>query len=103
VRKGQSKEKIATEFELNVKQLEKYNEIGTGDPLFDGEVLFLEPKRASAEPGKDVHTVKQGDTFYSIAHAYGMKMEALMKKNNMWYGSVIKPGDQLNLRKKKSF
>lgn len=101
VRKGQTKEKIATEFELNIKQLEKFNEIGTGDRLFEGEILFLEPKRASAEPGKDVHTVKQGETFYSIAHLYGMKMESLMKKNNMWYGSVIKTGDQLNLRKKK--
>lgn len=101
VRKGQSKEKIATEFELKVKQLEKFNEIGAGDKLYEGEILFLEPKRASAEPGKNTHTVQQGETFYSIAHQYGMKMEALMKKNNMWYGSLIKPGDQLNLRKKK--
>jgi LysM repeat protein len=102
VRKAQTKDKIALEFELKVKQLEKFNELGAGDELYEGEILFLEPKRASAEPGNNTYIVKTGDTFYSIAHSFGMKMEALMKKNNMWYGSVIKPGDQLNLRKKKS-
>ncbi len=101
VKTGQTRDEIALQFELKVKQINKYNELGAADPLFEGEVLFLEPKRTSAEPAFNVHTVKTGETFYSIAHQYGMKTDALMKKNNMWYGSVIKPGDQLNLRKKK--
>ena len=101
VQKGQTKDQVAVEFELKPKQLVKYNEIGPGDELYENEVIFLEPKRNSAEPAFGTYIVKQGDTFYSIAQQYGMKMEALMKKNNMWYGSIIKPGDQLSLRKKK--
>jgi LysM repeat protein len=101
IKGGQTKDELALFFELKVKQIERYNEIGAGDGLYEGEVIFLEPKRNSAEPAFNVHTVKTGETFYSIAHQYGMKMNALMKKNNMWYGSIIKPGDQLNLRKKK--
>jgi len=101
VKKGQTVKEIAEHFELKPKQVLKYNEIGSSDPLKEGAVIFLEPKRASAEPAYKTHTVKQGESLYSIAHQYGMKMEALMKKNNLWYGSVIKPGDILELRKKK--
>lgn len=102
VKGNQTTDEIALQFELKVKQILRYNEIGAGDKLVEGQVIFLEPKRNSAEPAFNIHTVKPGETFYSIAHQYGMKMDALMKKNNMWYGSVIKPGDQLNLRKKKA-
>lgn len=98
--KGQSKNDIAAQFELKTSQLNKYNELGDADELYEGELIFLDPKRVSAEPAYKYHMVKEGDTFYSIAHQYGMKTEALMKKNNMWYGSVIKPGDKLSLRKK---
>jgi LysM repeat protein len=101
VKKGQKKEEIALLFELKVNQINRFNELGVADGLYEGEIIFLEPKRSSAEPAFKVHTVKPGETFYSIAHQYGMKTRALMRKNNMWLGSVIKPGDQLNLRAKK--
>jgi LysM repeat protein len=101
IAKGQTKMDIATKFELKVKQLEKYNELGPGDELYEGQLVFIEPKRNTAEPAYKYHEVKPGETFYSIAQQYGMKMQSLMKKNNMWYGSVIKPGDKLSLRKKK--
>lgn len=98
---GQTKAGIATDFDIQVKQLEKYNELGAGDELYEGQVIFVEPKRSSAASGNDHHIVKPGETFYSIAQFYGMKTDALMKKNNMWYGSVLRPGDKLWLRKKK--
>jgi LysM repeat protein len=101
VGKGQTKSSIATAFEISVKQLEKYNELGPGDELTEGQLIFTEPKRAVAESGVNFHTVKAGETFYTIAQQYGMKTDALMRKNNMWYGSVIQPGDKLYLRKKK--
>lgn len=101
VKNGQTKEDLALAFELKVKQIERFNEIGAADVLYEGEIIFLEPKRGAAEPAYKTHLVKSGDTFYSIAHQYGMKTQALMKKNNMWYGSIIKPGEKLNLRKKK--
>lgn len=100
--KGQTKDDLAAQFELKTQQINKYNELGEADELYEGELIFLDPKRASAEPAYKYHIVKEGDTFYSIAHQYGMKTESLMKKNNMWYGSVIKPGDKLSLRKKVS-
>lgn len=101
VGKGQTKGSIATDFELRVQQVEKYNELGELDEVHEGQIIFLEPKRGVAANGNDYHIVKAGDTFYSIAHSYGMKTDALLKKNRLWYGSSLKPGDKLWLRHKK--
>jgi LysM repeat protein len=101
VAKGQTKEGIALDFGLKVKQLEKYNELGTGDELYEGQLIFLEPKRNAAEPGKDTHIVKEGETFYSIAHMYGMTVKALLQKNRKGLGSILTPGEKLYLRKMK--
>lgn len=88
-------------YEIKEKHLLKYNELGSLDSLDAGQVIFLEPKRASAARGNDYHTVKAGDTWYSIAHSYGMKTEKLMKKNGAWHGSPLEPGEKLWLRKNK--
>lgn len=101
VKKGQTKSSIATAFGIKVKHIEKYNELGQADEVVAGETIYVEPKKFSAEKGKDAHTVKAGDTFYSISQLYGIKMESLMKKNRLWYGSKLKAGDTLNLRRKK--
>lgn len=101
VKAGQTKVGIALDFALTPAKIEKYNELGTGDELYVGQVIYLDPKRNSAENGKDYHTVKSGETYYSVAQLYGMNTLALMKKNNAWYGSVLKEGDRLYLRKNK--
>lgn len=98
VKKGQTKAAVALAFNLKEKQVEKYNELGAADELTQGNIIFVEPKKYSAEKGKETHTVKKGETFYSIAQQYGIKTESLMKKNKMWYGSELKEGTQLKLR-----
>lgn len=101
VNKGQTKDGLALDFGLKVKQLEKYNELGTSDELYEDQLIFLEPKRNSAEPGKDYHIVKQGETFYSIAQMYGMNTKALLQKNRKNWGSTLYLGEKLYLRRKK--
>ncbi|MCX7744289.1 MAG: glucosaminidase domain-containing protein [Flavobacteriales bacterium] len=101
VAKDQTKQGIATDFGLKVKHLEKYNELGTSDELYEGQLIFLEPKRNAAEPEKNIHIVKEGETFYSIAHMYGMTVKALLQKNRKGLGSILTPGEKLYLRKMK--
>jgi len=98
---GQNKLSLASALDISVRKIEKYNELGSGDELYPGQVIFLEKKRNRAAKGNDFHTVKVGETVYSIAQQYGIKVKALLKKNNMWFGSRLEPGQVLNLRKRK--
>ena len=101
VKANETKLGLSSSLDISVKKIEKYNELGSADELYEGQLIFLEKKRCRADKGNEYHTVQAGDTFYSIAQSYGMKMKSLLRKNNLWYGSKIKPGDVLNLRKKK--
>lgn len=99
IKKGQTKAGIALDFDMKVAQLEKINEIGKDDEFYEGQLIFLENKKSVGE--KDYYQVKKNDSFYSIAQSLGMKSTALLKKNRLWFGSVLKVGDTLWLKKNK--
>jgi LysM repeat protein len=97
VKPGDSFMKIAQELEMGVWQLYKYNELQKGAKLAAGQVLYIQPKRKKAE--EKTHTVKAGDTMYSISQQYGVKVKYLYKMNNLPLGSQPKVGDVIVLRK----
>lgn len=99
VSKGQTKVGMAADFGIKLLHLQKYNELGDSDELYENQLIFLEPKRSSAESGKDFHIVKQGETFYSIAQMYGIWVKDLLKKNKKGLGSTLEPGERIYLRK----
>jgi len=46
----------------------------------------------------DYHTVRSGETLYSIAHSYGLDYRQLAKWNGLGDGSVIRDGQRLRLK-----
>lgn len=101
VKKDDTVSEIAKEFEMIPSLIYKYNELDKNASLTEGMFLYLQPKRSSAEFGKDYHVVKKGETAYSISHAYGIKTNKLLMKNNLSSAKEIKEGMKLYLRKRK--
>jgi LysM repeat protein len=101
VKKGDTFYKISNEMELLNWELFKYNELTKDSVLREGQVLYLQPKRRRAERGSDFHTVKPGETSYTISQQYGIKLKQLLKFNHLTDTTAIHSGDVLNLRKKK--
>ena len=97
VKPGDSFMKIAKELDMGVWQLYKYNELKKDAKLTAGQMIYIQPKRSKAEEEK--HTVKPGDTMYSISQRYGIKMKSLYKLNGMEAGTEPKIGDVIKLRK----
>ena len=102
VKKGDTFYGIAKKFDLVLWQLYKYNDLEEDAILKLGQILYLQPKRNKAEAGNKYHTVKNGETMYSISQLYGIKLKRLYKKNNMRMRAKAVTGQELNLRKKKS-
>ncbi len=101
VKQGDTFESIAKEFNMWVKELYKYNDLTKDSVLRPGQVLYLQPKRNKAEAGKEKHTVKHGETLYSISQYYAVKMKKLRFRNNLMSDMDVKPGDIVYLRKRK--
>jgi membrane-bound lytic murein transglycosylase D len=59
----------------------------------------IEPKTAelNSDSLPEYHTVKQGETAYSIAKKYGIKVDDLLKRNGI-QGTSLRLGQQLKIR-----
>jgi hypothetical protein len=100
-RDGETRESIEKEFQLLKWQLPKYNELGSEFVPSGGQLLYLQPKRDRAEPGKETHVAAEGDTMYSISQKYGLKLKKLYEYNRMEEGEEPVPGTRLWLRSMK--
>ena len=95
---GDTRESIEKNFNLLRWELPKYNEIADDFELFPGQILYFQPKRDKADPGKEVHTVVKGETMYSISQKYGIKLKKLYEMNRMDEGLQPGEGDRIWLR-----
>lgn len=101
-KKGDTYEQIAAEFSMKDWEIYKYNDVESGARLQAGSIVYLQNKRGSAPRGNDFHTMKQGESLWSVAQWYGVRLKALYRKNRMNVGEQPKPGQQISLRKKVS-
>jgi len=98
--KGKTPIEIAVEFDINHSRLLKYNEITANDIFKEPtQNVFLQPKRAKGSQKE--YLVKPGDSMWEISQMFGLKISKLYKYNLMQLGEQAKPGEHLNLRKKK--
>ncbi len=98
-RKGDSFESLTREFMKLPWELPRYNDLPADSKIDSGQIIYIQPKRNSAEPGKHTHTIKEGETMYAISQLYGIKLEKLYEKNLIPFDSVPVPGTVLQLRK----
>lgn len=101
VEEGDNIDKITKEMDLLKWEIKKYNEFSEDIKLEPGQVLYIQPKRRSAEVGNDFHYVKDGETMYSISQLYGIKLSKLLRKNRMESNMEPQAGDKIWLRKRK--
>lgn len=95
---GETLADIEKEFSMLKWELARYNELEPGFNVIPGQILYLQPKRDKAEPGKEVHLVANGDKMYSISQKYGIKLKKLYEYNRMKEGDEPSQGDKIWLR-----
>ncbi len=107
VKRGDVLEKIARHHHCSVSEIMKINKLSSTN-LKIGQVLKIATKSAgstkkaatSPEAGVKYYTVKSGDNPWTIAVKNHMKVDELLKLNNMDADKAkkLKPGDQIRIR-----
>lgn len=98
VKDGETNESLEKDFELLKWEIKRYNDI-KGDFVPEaGQMLYLQPKRDKAEPGKETHTVMEGESLYIISQMYGVKLNKLYEYNRMIEGEEPVAGQKVWLR-----
>ena len=99
-RQGDTFKSLAQEIGISYKKLAKYNERDKRDELEPGEIIWLKKKQKKAP--KDYkgysHYVRPGESMYTIAQKYGIRVKSLYKLNKLSEDYQIKVGDSIRLR-----
>jgi membrane-bound lytic murein transglycosylase D len=101
VRSGESLSVIAKRYRVSVRELQAWNSISNPHKLRAGQqlVVFQSPAPAPAvrREGTVQHTVQSGDSLWSIARRYKVKLNDLMRWNDLGRNDVIRPGQSLKI------
>lgn len=99
-RKGDTFKSIGKEISISGKKIAKYNERDYNSPLVENEMIWLKKKQKKAEASykKRPHRVKAGESMYSIAQYYGIRLKSLYKMNKLSPDYELRIGDELRVR-----
>ncbi len=101
VRSGESLSVIARRYKVSVKELQSWNNISDPRKLRAGQTLTLfhspAPSASAAKSGTIRHTVKSGDSLWSISKRYKVKINDLMRWNDLGRSDVIRPGQSIKI------
>jgi hypothetical protein len=96
---GDSFESLTAEFGKLPWELPRYNDLPLNGSIDSAQIVYIQPKRNSAAPGNHTHTVREGETMYTISQLYGIKLEKLYEKNQLTWNKELPAGTVLQLRK----
>ena len=100
VRRGDTFKSLADEIGISYKKLAKFNEREKNDALQEGEIIWLKKKQKKAPKDykERLHYVKEGESMYSIAQKYGIRLKYLYRINGLGPDYQISVGEGLRLR-----
>ena len=98
-RRGDTFKTIADEVGLSYRKLAKYNERDRRETLSEGDIVYLKKKQKRADKAfkNKYHVVQRGESMYTIAQKYGIRLKSLYKKNRLEPDYQIKVGDRLKV------
>ncbi|PKQ61783.1 glucosaminidase domain-containing protein [Labilibaculum manganireducens] len=100
-KKGDTFYSIEKNLGVSRKKLLKYNDLPRNYILQLNQRLYLHNKRGRAARGYNFHRVKEGESLYSIAQEYGVRLKRIRRFNGVDKNYKPEPGERIWLRNKK--
>ncbi len=81
---GDTAESIADTFEISRHNIRRFNDLKRDETLTEGDIIFIERKKKAWEGDtKRTHQATEGETLYSIAQQYGVRLKSLRRLNKL--------------------
>mgnify|MGYP001078296794 CR=1 FL=1 len=100
VQSGDNLKAISEETGVSVRRILKYNELPKTYTPKVGDVLYLEKKKRKADKmfKRRPHVVQPGESMYSIAQRYAIRLESLYEMNDLPVDYAARVNDRLRVR-----
>ncbi len=83
-KEGDSYRTIARLFDCSTSTLRKFNDIKDSSiTLEEGDVVYLEKKKSHWMGNTRQHTMRRGESLYSISQSYGIRLSSLRRLNKL--------------------
>jgi LysM repeat protein len=89
---------IAKKYDVSLHHLFDFNDIREQETILTDQLVFLSRKRKKGSV--EFHTVKTGETLYSIAQSEGIRLESLLEYNHLTIDKPVLKGIILYLQEK---
>ena len=99
---GDTPSTLAKRHDVTVKQIIRYNDdiANENQMINEGSRVYLQPKRNQFRGHQKFHLLKSGERLTDISQQYGIKLEALLKRNGLQKGDIPAPNQKLLLKGK---
>lgn len=97
---GDTYDSLAKTFKVKESKLRKYNDVDATFQLKGGDIVYLGKKQKKADAGltQRTHTLRVGESLYSIAQRYGIRLSSLCKMNPIKRNYHFKIGDEIRIK-----
>jgi len=92
--RGETLYSLSRRYDVELDDLLARNGIEDPSDLAVGTRLYI-PGEAAPVSGQSFHTVAAGETYYSIARAYGMSVDELLQMNGRAASRILRVGESL--------
>lgn len=98
IKAGDTFKHLASDFEVKLRTLLRYNDIKRSFVLHPGDIIYLQKKARKAAKMYRYHIVKEGETMWGISQLYGVRLYRLRVINNLPKHYQPPVGKRLKLR-----
>lgn len=81
VKQGDTFYSISKEFDVTIRQLYRYNELGKRDVILKGEVIYLDPKKSKSRRGENIYICPKALSLREVSQIEGIKLKKILKYN----------------------
>ncbi len=101
-KEGDTPASLAERHDVTVRQIIRYNDDIHNDEeiVTVGSFVYLQPKRSKYQGRQKNHMIKSGETMISISQKYGIRLDALLKRNGLKNGDIPAPKQKIILKGK---
>lgn len=107
VEAGDNLRRVAQRYDVNIKDIQRWNGLGPDDPIKLGQKLNIwtdkadvkapQTKVAAATSKKVGYTVKNGDSLIAIAGKFNVEIDDILRWNQVNPRALLQPGQRLTL------
>ena len=95
---GDTFEKISKDFRVSARNLRKFNDVDKNAQPVAGETIYIGRKKKRWTGNTLLHTVKEGETIWSLSQSYGIRSKSLARMNKLDPNARLTTGMEIKLR-----